>query len=755
MKPVPPGHVHTGAHPEPATFSSLTEGLRDGQLHRERLRGIESFFDPGSVAVAGVSTDPDKMGSIIFANMLANRKKGLLRAKVYALNPTHDRIGDEPCYRSMGALPETPELLIVAVPESMTLPLIREAGRAGVKAAVMVTSGYAEAGKGEVESAIGGEAARHGMRILGPNTIGLVDTRTGVDSLFLRPTKRLPDGSEVASLLSPLKGDIAIITQSGHLGETISEELASNGVGIRALVGTGNQLDVSVEDVMEYFADDHDTRVMAVYIEGIREGRRFMQVARHASGRRPVVVFKVGKTDVGARAALTHTASMVGDYEVYRAAFRQSGLIEAGTIQELVDYSVALSMLPRAAGDRLVIVTNAGGVGAIAADEARRLGLRVDQLGEGAKRKLRSVFAGEAFASNASFANPVDLTASVTTEQLVRATKAVLALDECDAVIVMPTHQTPAIGYDVAQRVADATSRVKPLIACVTGKAELAGRIHREFIARGIPSFPTPERAVRALAAAVSYAKVEGGAKPALPRRRRQAVRLGRGGPMDASEVSRLLRAYGIEEPRSVIVRSSKDLGAVRKLDFPVACKLLSEGLVHKSDAGGVVLNVRDEGGARGAFARFKRTAERKGVHLRGMLVQEMVGGSTELILGGTRDATFGPVVVLGLGGIFTEVLRDFGLAVAPVSPEEARDTLLRGRVGKILAGYRGGARVDPGRLAEVVSSFSRIMAENPRIGQMEVNPLMAKGDKILAADARVIIGPPVMPPPGGAPRRG
>ena len=220
---------------------------------------MKSFFQPRSVAVAGVSTDPNKMGSIIFSNLLSNQKKGLLKAGVYALNPAHDRIGDEPCYPSIAALPEVPELLIVAVPESLTPGLMRTAARAGVKAAVVVTSGYAEAGKGDVEKAIGEDAAKHGMRILGPNTIGLQDTRSGVDSLFLRPTKELPDGSEVVSLLSPLEGEVAIITQSGHLGETISAELASNGVGIRALVGTGNQLDVSVADVIQYFADDPHT----------------------------------------------------------------------------------------------------------------------------------------------------------------------------------------------------------------------------------------------------------------------------------------------------------------------------------------------------------------------------------------------------------------------------------------------------------------------------------------------------------------
>ena len=704
----------------------------------ERSRGMKSFFEPKSVAVAGVSADPNKMGSIIFANLLANRKKGVLKAEVYALNPAHDRIGDEPCYPSVGALPQVPELLVVAVPEALTPELMRTAAGAGVKASVVVTSGYSEAGRGDVEKAMGRDAAKHGMRVLGPNTIGLQDTRSGVDTLFLRPTKELPDGSEVVSLLSPLEGGVAIITQSGHLGETVSAELASNGVGIRALVGTGNQLDVSVEDVMQYFADDPHTKVMAVYLEGLRDGRRFMEVASYASRRKPVVVFKVGKTDVGARAALTHTASLVGNYDVYRAAFRRSGVIEAGSLQELVDFAIALSMLPPAAGDRLAIVTNAGGVGAIAADEAQEVGLHVNPLGGRAREGLRSAFRGEPLVPNASFGNPVDLTASATSDDFCKAARAVLGLRECDAVVLMPTHQAPAIGYDVGRRLAAvAAGSKKPVVVSVIGRDPLAGRIHGEFMSRGVPSFPTPERAVRALAAAVAYGRLRVGARGAATLRGKAPRRFAFGsGPLETGDVSRLLRAYGIEEPDSVVVRSKKGLRALAGVRYPVACKLLSEGLLHKSDAGGVLVGVPDAGEARAAFARFSR---REG--FRGMLVQEMVGKSVELILGGTRDPAFGPVVVYGLGGVYAEVLRDYVLEVAPADAVEVRESLRQGRIGKVIAGYRGGPRVDLGRLARVISSFSRIMVENPGISQMEINPLMAGEEGVLAVDARVIVG--------------
>jgi len=705
------------------------------------VRGMTSFFEPRSIAVAGVSTDPNKLGSIIFANMIENQKKGVLKAPVYALNPARDRIGDQPCYPSMGALPETPELLIVAVPESQTLALIRAAARAGVKAAVMITGGYAEIGKGDVEKEVGEVAAKHGMRILGPNTIGLVDTWSGVDSLFLRPTKTLPDGSQVVSMLKPLRGEMAIITQSGHLGEVVAEDLAASGVGVRAIVGTGNQLDVSVEDAIEYFAEDRHTRVISVYLEGVRDGRRFMEVTARAVRRKPLVVFKVGKTGVGARAALTHTASLVGDYAVYQAALRQSGAIEAQSLQELIDFSVSLLMLPPTKGRRLAIVTNAGGVGAIAADEAASVGLQVEPLGDDARREILSTFAGEAFVSNASLGNPVDLTASVSSDQFVKVVELVAARPEYDVLLLLPTHHAPGMRHDVAKKLGDVIKQSgKAIACCVIGNSEFASMIHMEFMSRGIPSFPTPERAVHALAVAPVYAaaaKVVWESAVSLRRPRRFGRRTG---PLLAEEVSNLLRSYGIEEPKSVIVEHAKDLQELEKFGFPVACKLLSPDVLHKTELGGVALDVRDVAEARRAFVGLQKLATREHARFEGMLVQEMVRGGVELLLGGTRNPTFGPIAVLGLGGIYTELLREYRLAVSPVKAQEARRMLIGETLAKVLGGYRGGPRVSISRLCEVVSAFSSILVDNPQIEQMEVNPLVATRNRILAVDARVVL---------------
>lgn len=697
---------------------------------------MESFFQPKSVAVAGVSTGPNKLGSVIYANLLENRAKGLLRAPVYALNPVHELIGGNRAYPSIESLPEVPELLIVAVPESQTEVLIGSAAKAGVRAAIIVTSGYAETGKGDVEKRIAEAAARSGMRIIGPNTIGVVDTRSGVDSLFLRPTKVLPDGRTVASLLKPLRGGVVIVTQSGHLGQAVIEELSANGVGIRALVGTGNQVDVSVEDVIEHFADDPETSVIAVYLEGLHDGRRFMDVASRVSKTKPIVALKVGKTGSGARAALTHTASLVGDYDVYRAAFRQSGVVEAQSFQELVDFSVSLSMLSPS-GNRLAIVTNAGGIGAIAADEAQRSGLRVEPLAADVAKRLRSEFGGSSFISNASLGNPVDLTASVNTADFVKAVEEVSLIPQYDLVLVLPTHQTPTIDPDVAERLAEVARRAKkPVCMCVVGRAELATELQRAFMKAGIPSFPTPERAVRALAASWLYSTALGQAGPARMnvRPRRQAWKAGQ---LSNQEVADLLRRYGIMEPRAVTLRSQKDIALLRRVDYPVVCKLLSRNLPHKTDAGGVVLGVETTDGARECLERFQGIAKRRHARFDGMLVQEMVGRGVELILGGRRDTVFGPVVALGLGGTYVELSKEVSLAVGPVTPSGGREMVEGTNLEKVLEGYRGGPRVSMERLCRTVSRFSLILAENPSLSEIEVNPLIATKERILAVDAR------------------
>jgi acyl-CoA synthetase (NDP forming) len=405
------------------------------------MPGLSSFFSPNTIAVVGASDDQKKVASIIYSKLQLNVAQGDLKAAVYPVNPHYSSIAGRPCYPDLNSLPKAPELLIIAVPVASTMGLVKDARRSGVKAVIIIAGGFGEAGRAELEGEIASTAKSGDLRILGPNTIGLLDTLSGMDTLFLPNTRVLSDGTEVASLLPPLKGGVVIVTQSGHLGEVVAEELRSNNVGVRAIIGVGNQLDVSVEDVLEHFSDDEHTKVIAVYLEGVKDGGRFMHKATQTSLKKPVVVYKMGKTKVGARAALTHTASMVGDYEIYKTAFKQCGLLEADSLEELVDDCVALSMLPEARGSRVAILTNAGGTGAIAADESARLGLAVTPFDRRLVRRLTKEFANASFSGITSIGNPLDLTATATTDEFEKAFRILSSAKEYDMVLAFPTHQ--------------------------------------------------------------------------------------------------------------------------------------------------------------------------------------------------------------------------------------------------------------------------------------------------------------------------
>jgi acyl-CoA synthetase (NDP forming) len=711
------------------------------------MHGLSSFFSPDSIAVVGVSDDPKKVASIIYSKLQLSAARGSLKAEVYPVNPHYTSIAGKPCYPDLESLPKAPELLIIAVPVASTLDLVKSAIRKGVKAIIVISGGFGEAGRANLEDEIASIARTGGVRILGPNTIGLLDTLSGMDTLFLPNIKVLPDGREVASLLPPLKGGVVIVTQSGHLGEVVAEELRSNNVGVRAIVGVGNQLDVSVEDVLEHFADDEQTRVIAVYLEGVKQGRRFMLKAAEASLKKPVLVYKLGKTEVGARAALTHTASMVGNYEVYRAAFKQSGLLEVESLEGLVDDCIAFSMLPEARGNRVAILTNAGGTGAIAADESARLGLDVRPPSGQLVGRLKREFAKASFSGIMNMGNPLDLTATATTDEFETAFGILAASREYDMVLVFPTHQPATMDFHIVGRmVSIAKSAGKPVVVGSMGRSELAELFHMGFLSQGMPSYRTPERCVRALHALAEYRDRRGSAKVPEPKVKRESLPWleSRTGFLPVALNERLLRRYEIPYAKSVTLRSRAEVDVVLKaLRFPLVLKLISGQLVHKSDVGGVILGVKDELSLLSAFSELKARSKALGVPFSGVLAQEMVPKGAELILGATRDSVFGPSMVFGLGGIYTEILKDYSIAIGAVSATRAV-ALIEGRMKSVLNGYRGGVAVDRKKLARVVSSFSLILEENPAISQMEINPLMVTANEVVAVDVRTLIALPV-----------
>jgi acyl-CoA synthetase (NDP forming) len=708
------------------------------------MPGLSSFFSPKSVAIVGASDDPKKVASIIYSKLQLSATRGSLAAEVYPVNPHYSAIAGKRCYPDLPSLPEPPELLIIAVPVASTLDLVKDAIREGVKAIVIVAGGFGEAGRADLEDEIASIARTGGLRILGPNTIGLLDTVTGMDTLFLPVTRVLPDGSEVESLLPPLKGGVVIVTQSGHLGEVVAEELCSSNVGVRAIVGVGNQLDVSVEDVLEHFADDEQTKVIAVYLEGVKQGRRFMLKATEASLKKPVVVYKMGKTEAGARAALTHTASMVGNYQVYEAAFRQSGLLEVDSLEGLVDDCVAFSMLPETEGNRVAILTNAGGTGAIAADESARLGLDIKPPSRQLVDRLGREFAKASFSGIMGINNPLDVTATATTDEFEKAFSILVSSKEYDMILAFPTHQPATMDFEVVRRMCSIAKRTrKPIVVGSMGRSELAELFHTGFLTQGVPSYSTPERCVRVLHALAEHHRLKGSAYPPRPEAKQRSLPWleSRRGFLSPSLNERLLDKYGIPFAKSAVLKSEGDAQAVGKtLRLPVALKLISARVVHKSDVGGVILDVRDEPSVLSAFSELKARSKALGARFSGVFAQEMIHNGVELILGAVRDEVFGPTVVFGLGGSYTEILKDYSLAIGAVSSDRALELIDGIRMSPVLDGYRGGLTVNKKRLAKVISSFSLILEENPKIGQIEINPLMATANRVIAVDVRTLI---------------
>lgn len=700
---------------------------------------IRAFFTPRGIAVVGVSADPNKPSSAIFKRLLENREAGLLKVPLYPVNPKYKEIDGYEVYPSVSAIEGYVDLVIISIPAELTPQVIEDCGRKGVKAVVVISGGFAESGRKDLEENLVSTARKYGIRVMGPNTIGLLDPYTGVDTLFLPRRKKLSTGEELESLPEPKPGNLAIITQSGALGEIIMDTLSKSGVGVRALIGVGNQADLGVEEFMEYFAEDEKTKTILLYLEGVRDGRKFMRSAYKASQKKPVIVLKAGKSGAGAKAAFTHTASMVGNIEVYRGVFRQLGIVEARDIEELVDFGKAFSYLDPPKGKRLLIVSNAGGAAVLASDAAPQYGLQLPPPEEEEVRRLEELKERGVILPMVVISNPIDLTGSATNEAMVEAYRALAFSDKFDMHLVIPTHQPPTLDERVIQEMAKVAKEAgKPLVGCELGESEWSKLFRRLMDEAGIPSYPTPERAVRALYGLTLYRR-KGFLELELAKEDRLTW-LPKG-EMGMETASRILKEYGIQVPESGFAKTPEEASHIsEEIGFPVVLKAKVAGISHKTDIGGVVAGLRNGQDVERAFRELSKRVSASGFNFQGAYVQRMVSG-VEMILGSIRDEQFGPIVTVGVGGIYTELLRDISVRVAPISKEEALEMLEELRLKKLLEGFRGTEGVDKEALAELLERFSRILPENPSIKQMEINPLMGRGKELYAVDVRGFIG--------------
>jgi acetyltransferase len=673
---------------------------------------LARLFSPASVALLGVSRNPAKLGHRLLENLLAGGYAG----RILPVNPGGERILGLDTLATVEALPEGVDLALVSLPAPAVPAALAALASRKVGAAVVLSSGFGEvnAGGRDVQAGMLAGARGAGMRLVGPNCMGVYSAPSRLNGTYFWD-------------LPAVEGGIGIVSQSGAYGGLIFRHLGGRGLGVRHFLSIGNQADVDVAEVIEHLADDPGTTLIACFVEALRDGRRFVAAARRATAVKPLVVLKGGRSDAGRRAAGSHTGALAGTHDVYRAGFRRAGAMLAEDTEEFFDAieALAVSAVGRPTVPAIAVITVSGGPSVVAADAAEAMGLAVPALGDEARARL-----GTLLPSFAALGNPVDLTPQVAPEGIGAAVSTVFEQPEIAGVVAVD------VGLDIPE-LADAIVAA----SVATGKASVAFAadapgVTERLRAGGVPVLPGPERAVRAW-----RALWRAGQRCPAPTSSALTAVLGLGeapaGPLPYREARALLEAYGVVFCRERIAASEDEaVAAAEAIGYPVVVKADAPGLLHRTEAAAVHLDVRDARGVRDAVrdARSRLGAPR-------VLVQEQVPAGAELLIGARRDAVFGPVVAVGLGGILAEAVRDVSLALAPLAGDEARSILHDGMRSRLLAGSRGRPACDDAPLISGIVAIGELIATAPRVVEIDVNPVIAAGARAVAVDALVILG--------------
>jgi acyl-CoA synthetase (NDP forming) len=472
----------------------------------EETKKLNAFFNPRSVAVIGATKKIDKAGNVIFKNFAYNKTRGVFKGEIYPVNPHEESILGFKCYPSITEIPGELELIVIVVPAKIVPTIMEEAVAKKVKAAIIITSGFREIGNIELEQQVATTAKKAGIRILGPNCLGVYYQKTGVDTLFLPETKVLTTGDEVIATPRPLLGDITIVTQSGAFGIAALDFLAGRQIGINKFVSFGNKSDVTESEAIQYLLYDKGTKVILLYIEDIKHGRRFLKIAKQVTAKKPIVTLKAGRSAAGARAAASHTGAIAGSDKIYDAAFEQTGVIRACDMEEFFDMGKVLAMQPPALGNKIGILTDAGGPGIMAVDECERGGLSVDRFSEETLQKFQKLKDQGVLPKFAATSNPVDVTGSVTDDMFEVAADIMFQAPEVHGIILLGLHHLPGLREKYIESVTQVSNKYsKPIVMCDIGETEMALYTRFKFEKLGVPSYPSPEDAARAMKALVRY----------------------------------------------------------------------------------------------------------------------------------------------------------------------------------------------------------------------------------------------------------
>ncbi len=695
---------------------------------------FEALFNPGAIAVIGASTDTKKVGHAVLHNLIRFEFKGAL----YPVNPSCGDILGRTTYARVADIGRPIDLAVIVIPARFVAASLRECASAGIKAAIVISAGFKEAGAGGtiLEEELKAISREHHIRILGPNCLGLINTAVDMNATF------------AADMLP--KGSIGFFSQSGAMGIAIMDWAIGNDVGFSKFISLGNKADLSEIDFIEYFMTDPDTSLILGYIEDVVDGRRFMEAAQKATKVKPIILLKSGGTEAGARAASSHTGALAGSDVAFDAAFKQTGVMRAQGVQDLFDTALAFSEGKIPVGNGLLVITNAGGPGIIAADTAERMGIQLPHM---TKESLTAM--APKLPPNASIFNPVDVIGDATSERYAVVLEQAAKDPNVDGMLVILTPQAMTDMEKTAEVVIQtAKSTDKPIITSFMGEKRVRRGIDL-LKAASIPNFSYPELAVKAFKrltdqwtwknekpeeAVTSWYNFDAAAETVASVLKKGMYQVGE------EEATQILTYYGFHFPKHAISRTSKEAGLMAsKIGFPVVMKVSSPDILHKTDVGGVRVNVKTQQEAEDAFLDITSNARRimPDAFIKGVMIFEMLKGGKEVILGVTFDRTFGHMIMFGLGGIYVEVLKDVSFRIVPVTRRDALTMVNEIKTIGLLRGARGERPADISAIASYIVNLSCLVSDFPEIQELDINPLMVMEKGAVALDARIIFKQP------------
>ena len=713
--------------PTPASLAVIEE-----REHRSESASIARLLRPSSVAVVGASRTPGSIGHELFVNILRHGYTGV----VYPVHPTAPAVAGVRAWPTVREIPGAVDLAVIAVPAAAAEAVVADCAAKDVKALLIITGGFAEVGTegAQREARLLKQAHDAGMRVVGPNCIGVVNTDPDValDATF--------------AAVTPIAGQVGFLSQSGALGIEVLSAAAESGLGVSSFVSVGNKADVSGNDLLQYWEDDPNTNVVLLYLESFGNPRKFGRLARRVSRKKPIVAVKSGRSSVGQRAASSHTAALASSDRAVDALFRHTGVIRVGSVRDMLNVAQLLAAQPPPRGGRVTILGNSGGPGILAADECEAAGLDVQELRAETQAALRAIVP-----PNSAVSNPIDMTAAAGPTHYAEAVRCLLDSDEVDALVLIFTPTVVATVDQIAAAVVAASEGAgKPIVvnflATATRPAALTAG------GATLPWYRTIEDAVRSLAAAARYGQWRDRPEGTFPDHEAEPratvstltaavlASAPEGRWLTQEEVDQTLDAYGIARlPSEDVADADAAVEAARRLGYPVALKAAGPEILHKTDVGGVALDLTSPEEVRHAFTAMRSSI---GSAMTGAIVQPMAPAGVETIVGLTQDQSFGPIVMFGLGGVAAELLGDVAFRVAPLSDLDAGELIREPRSAKLLFGYRGAPPADTAALADVLLRVGMLASEHPHIAEVDLNPVRVTERGAVALDARIRVAP-------------